>query len=100
MRKKHISLCLWIKTGSVRELATNNGVAHLLEHSLFGQYSKKNQKSRVYEEIKNNDLKINKASEEVLKTDNADSAKKLENKDQDIDSSEKENKEEEKNINT
>ena len=57
MRKKHTSLCLWIKTGSVRELATNNGIAHLLEHSLFGQYSK-NQRSRVYEEIKNNDLKI------------------------------------------
>ena len=57
VRKKHASLCLWIKTGSVRELATNNGIAHLLEHSLFGQYSK-NQRSRVYEEIKNNDLKI------------------------------------------
>ena len=57
VRKKHTSLCLWIKTGSVRELATNNGIAHLLEHSLFGQYSK-NQRSRVYEEIKNNDLKI------------------------------------------
>ena len=57
MRKKHTSLCLWIKTGSVRELATNNGIAHLLEHSLFGQYSK-NQRSRVYEEIKNNGLKI------------------------------------------
>ena len=58
VRKKHASLCLWIKTGSVRELATNNGIAHLLEHSLFGQYSKKNQRSRVYEEIRNNDLKI------------------------------------------
>ena len=57
VRKKHTSLCLWIKTGSVRELATNNGIAHLLEHSLFGQYSK-NQRSRVYEEIKNNDLKV------------------------------------------
>ena len=57
VRKKHTSLCLWIKTGSVRELATNNGIAHLLEHSLFGQYSK-NQRSRVYEEIKNNGLKI------------------------------------------
>ena len=57
VRKKHTSLCLWIKTGSVRELATNNGIAHLLEHSLFGQYSK-NQRSRVYEEIKSNDLKI------------------------------------------
>ena len=57
VRRKHTSLCLWIKTGSVRELATNNGIAHLLEHSLFGQYSK-NQRSRVYEEIKNNDLKI------------------------------------------
>ncbi len=57
VRKKHTSLCLWIKTGSVRELATNNGIAHLLEHSLFGQYSK-NQRSRVYEEINNNDLKI------------------------------------------
>ena len=57
MRKKHTSLCLWIKTGSVRERATNNGIAHLLEHSLFGQYSK-NQRSRVYEEIKNNNLKI------------------------------------------
>lgn len=57
VRKKHTSLCLWIKTGSVREQATNNGIAHLLEHSLFGQYSK-NQRSRVYEEIKNNDLKI------------------------------------------
>ena len=57
VRKKHTSLCLWIKTGSVREPATNNGIAHLLEHSLFGQYSK-NQRSRVYEEIKNNDLKI------------------------------------------
>ena len=57
VRKKHASLCLWIKTGSVRELATNNGIAHLLEHSLFGQYSK-NQRSRVYEEIKSNDLKI------------------------------------------
>ena len=57
VRKKHTSLCLWIKTGSVRESATNNGIAHLLEHSLFGQYSK-NQRSRVYEEIKNNGLKI------------------------------------------
>ena len=57
VRRKHTSLCLWIKTGSVREPATNNGIAHLLEHSLFGQYSK-NQRSRVYEEIKNNDLKI------------------------------------------
>ena len=57
VRKKHTSLCLWIKTGSVRELTTNNGIAHLLEHSLFGQYSK-NQRSRVYEEIKNNGLKI------------------------------------------
>ena len=57
VRKKHTSLCLWIKTGSVRELATNNGIAHLLEHSLFGQHSK-NQRSHVYEEIKNNDLKI------------------------------------------
>ena len=57
VRKKHTSLCLWIKTGSVRELATNNGIAHLLEHSLFGQYSK-NQRSRVYEEIKNNGRKI------------------------------------------
>ena len=57
VRKKHTSLCLWIKTGSVREPAKNNGIAHLLEHSLFGQYSK-NQRSRVYEEIKNNDLKI------------------------------------------
>ena len=57
VRRKHTSLCLWIKTGSVRELATNNGIAHLLEHSLFGQYSK-NQRSRVYEEIKNNGLKI------------------------------------------
>ncbi len=57
VRRKHTSLCLWIKTGSVREQATNNGIAHLLEHSLFGQYSK-NQRSRVYEEIKSNDLKI------------------------------------------
>lgn len=57
VRRKHTSLCLWIKTGSVREPATKNGIAHLLEHSLFGQYSK-NQRSRVYEEIKNNDLKI------------------------------------------
>ena len=57
VRKKHTSLCLWIKTGSAREPATSNGIAHLLEHSLFGQYSK-NQRSRVYEEIKNNDLKI------------------------------------------
>jgi len=57
VRRKHTSLCLWIKTGSVRELATNNGIAHLLEHSLFGQYSK-NQRSRVYEKINNNDLKI------------------------------------------
>ena len=55
--KKNISLCLWIKTGSVRELATKNGIAHLLEHSLFGQYSK-NQRSRVYEEIKKNRVKI------------------------------------------
>ena len=57
MSKKHTSLCLWIKTGSIRELATNNGIAHLLEHSLFGQYSK-NQRSPVYEEIKKNGLKI------------------------------------------
>ena len=55
--KKNTSLCLWIKTGSVRELSTNNGIAHLLEHSLFGQYSK-NQRSPVYEEIKKNGLKI------------------------------------------
>ena len=62
--------------------------------------SERAQKDAKRFEKKNSDLKINKASEEVLKTDNADSAKKLENKDQDIDSSEKENKEEEKNINT
>ena len=57
MSEENTSLCLWIKTGSVREVPTNNGIAHLLEHSLFGQYSK-NQRSRVYEEIKKNGLKI------------------------------------------
>ena len=57
MSKKNASLCLWIKTGSIRELATNNGIAHLLEHSLFGQYSKK-QRSPVYEEIEKVGLKI------------------------------------------
>ncbi len=48
---------------------------------------------------KNSDPKIHKAPEEVLKTDNTDTTKKLENKDQNTDSTEKENKEEEKNIN-
>ena len=57
MSEENASLCLWIKTGSIREVATNNGIAHLLEHSLFGQYSK-DQRSPVYEEIKKNGLKI------------------------------------------
>ena len=57
--------------------------------------SERAQKDAKRFEKKNSDLKIQKSPEEVLKTDNADASKKLENKDQDKNSTEKENKEEE-----
>ena len=45
-------------------------------------------------EKKNTNIKMDKAAEEVSKTDNTDSSKKLENKNQDKNSTEKENKDE------
>ncbi len=61
--------------------------------------SERAQKDAKRFEKKNSDPKIQKTPEEVLKTDNTDTTKKIENKDQNTNSTEKENKEEEKNIN-
>jgi len=56
--------------------------------------SERAQKDAKRFEKKNNDAKDGKAPEEISKTDNTDSSKKIENKDQNESNTEKENKEE------
>ena len=51
------TVCLWIKSGSSHEPLEQNGLSHLLEHTLFGQrYG--DQKSLIYEAITSKGLKI------------------------------------------
>ena len=51
------TVCLWIKSGSSHEPLEQNGLSHLLEHTVFGQrYG--DQKSPIYDAITSKGLKI------------------------------------------
>ena len=54
---ENTTICLWIKSGSSREPLEQNGLSHLLEHTVFGQrYG--DQKSPIYDAITSKGLKI------------------------------------------
>jgi len=57
--------------------------------------SERAQKDAKRFQKKNSDIKVDNATEEVLKTDSTDSSRQLQNKDQDKNTAEKEDKEEE-----
>ena len=51
------TLCLWLGSGSSSDTLEKNGLAHLLEHTLFGPYSGNN-RSDIYSGIINKDIKL------------------------------------------
>ena len=51
------TLCLWVGSGSSSDTLEKNGLAHLLEHTLFGPYSTNN-RSDIYSGIINKDIKL------------------------------------------
>ena len=51
------TLCLWVCSGSSSDTLEKNGLAHLLEHTLFGPYSTNN-RSDIYSGIRNKELKL------------------------------------------
>ena len=54
---ENTTICLWIKSGSSHEPLEQNGLSHLLEHTVFGQrYG--DQKSPIYDAITSKGLKI------------------------------------------
>ena len=51
------TLCLWLGSGSSSDTLEKGGLAHLLEHTLFGPYSGNN-RSDIYSGIINKDIKL------------------------------------------
>ena len=51
------TLCLCLGSGSSSDTLEKNGLAHLLEHTLFGPYSRNN-RSDIYSGIINKDIKL------------------------------------------